>query len=71
MALESNQKIARILGMMVVARPMSMTANMPKKWYVGSCSVDSCWMVIKMRRLAQRAKRYSSARSRESQCCHS
>ena len=57
MALASNQKMARILGIIVLAKPMSTTANMLRRWYMGSWSVDSCWMVIKMRRLAARAKR--------------
>ena len=36
-----NHKMIKILGMMLVARPMSTTARMPKKWYICWCSVVS------------------------------
>ena len=57
MALASNQKIAKILGMMLVARLMSTAINMQRKMYMGSCSESSCWMVVVMRRLVPRTKK--------------
>ena len=52
-----NHKIAKILGMMLVAMPISTTARMPRKWYMGWCSVASLLMMIRIKMLELRAKR--------------
>jgi hypothetical protein len=52
-----NYKMAKILGMVVVANPMSIIAKMPRKQYIGWCSAASLLMAVRIRILAMRAKK--------------
>jgi hypothetical protein len=42
--------------MIVVASPMSTTARIPRKWYIGWCSAASLLIMVRIRMLAMRQK---------------
>jgi hypothetical protein len=56
MAFVLNHKMAKILGMIVEDIPMSTTARMPRKWYIGWCSAASLLMMVRIRLLAMHSQ---------------